>query len=75
MKSKSVQAFKPDPYVVTILNCAMWVFYGMPFVHPDSLLVVTINGAGLIIEAVYIVIFFIYSKSKQRVKYVVCTIL
>nr|GMC72225.1 bidirectional sugar transporter SWEET5-like [Ipomoea batatas] len=52
----------------------MWVFYGMPFVHPDSLLVVTINGAGLVIEAAYIIIFFIYSKPKQRKKIVIALI-
>ncbi|KAK4489048.1 hypothetical protein RD792_004842 [Penstemon davidsonii] len=49
----------------------MWVFYGMPFVHPDSILVVTINGAGLIIELFYLAIFFIYSdwpKRKQVIK-------
>nr|GMC74398.1 bidirectional sugar transporter SWEET5-like [Ipomoea batatas]GME06672.1 bidirectional sugar transporter SWEET5-like [Ipomoea batatas] len=74
IKSKSVQAFKVDPYLATILNCAMWVFYGMPFVHPDSLLVVTINGAGLVIEAAYIIIFFIYSKPKQRKKIVIALI-
>ncbi|XP_019197323.1 PREDICTED: bidirectional sugar transporter SWEET5-like [Ipomoea nil] len=71
IKSKSVQAFKADPYLATILNCAMWVFYGMPFVHPDSLLVVTINGAGLFIEAAYIIIFFIYSNSKNKKKIVI----
>ncbi|KAK6795290.1 hypothetical protein RDI58_008743 [Solanum bulbocastanum] len=53
-KAKTVMQFKPDPYVVTALNCAVWVFYGMPFVHPDSLLVVTINGIGLFIEFLYI---------------------
>ncbi|KAL9275539.1 Bidirectional sugar transporter SWEET5-like protein, partial [Drosera capensis] len=67
IRVKSVQHFKPDPYLAAILNCAMWVFYGMPFVHPDSLLVVMINGFGLFIEAVYIAIFFTYFKwSKKR---------
>ncbi|KAL8217553.1 hypothetical protein R6Q57_020926 [Mikania cordata] len=61
VKAKSVQSFKPDPYVATILNCAVWVFYGLPIVHPDSLLVVTINGAGFIIDVVYVTIFFFYS--------------
>uniref|UniRef100_M1C9T3 Seven-transmembrane-domain protein 1 n=1 Tax=Solanum tuberosum TaxID=4113 RepID=M1C9T3_SOLTU len=60
--------FKPDPYVVTALNCAVWVFYGMPFVHPDSLLVVTINGIGLFIEFSYIIVFFIYSDGPKRKK-------
>ncbi|GAB4860692.1 hypothetical protein Ancab_035854 [Ancistrocladus abbreviatus] len=70
IKAKSVQHFKPDPYLATILNCALWVFYGMPFVHPDSLLVITINGAGLVIETIYNLIFFIYSSSLQRKKIV-----
>lgn len=67
-KEKSVQAFKPDPYVATVLNCAMWVFYGMPFVHPDSLLVITINGTGFFIEVIYITIFFVYSDWPKRRK-------
>ncbi|KAM7471319.1 hypothetical protein LguiA_009502 [Lonicera macranthoides] len=66
IKAKSVQAYKPDPYVVTVINCAMWVFYGMPFVHPDSLLVVTINGAGFFIELVYVTIFVVYSSWGKR---------
>ncbi|KAL3835186.1 hypothetical protein ACJIZ3_009922 [Penstemon smallii] len=70
-KAKSVQSFKPDPYVATVLNCAMWVFYGMPFVHPDSILVVTINGAGLIIELFYLAIFFIYSDWPKRRKVII----
>ncbi|KAI3761358.1 hypothetical protein L1987_51772 [Smallanthus sonchifolius] len=37
IKAKSVQAFKPDPYVTTILNCAVWMFYSLPIVHPNSL--------------------------------------
>lgn len=65
---KSVQQFKPHPYLATVLNCSMWVFYGMPFVHPDSLLVVTINGIGFFIELVYVAIFFIYSDWPKRRK-------
>ncbi|KAM3246789.1 bidirectional sugar transporter SWEET5 [Capsicum annuum] len=67
-KDKRVMQFKPDPYVVTALNCAVWVFYGMPFVHPDSLLVVTINGIGLVIELIYVTIFFIYAEWQKRRK-------
>lgn len=67
IRAKSVQAFKPDPYVATLLNCAMWMFYGLPIVHPDSLLVITINGAGLVIETIFIVIFFTYSTWGGRV--------
>ncbi|XP_014492417.1 bidirectional sugar transporter SWEET6b-like [Vigna radiata var. radiata] len=68
IKQKSVEEFKPDPYIATVLNCAFWVFYGMPFVHPNSLLVVTINGVGLVFEFVYLAIFFIYATNKGRKK-------
>ncbi|CAN6713895.1 unnamed protein product [Malus baccata var. baccata] len=66
VKQKTVSDFKPDPYVLTLLNCALWVFYGMPFVHPDSILVVSINGAGVVIELFYILIFLIFSLGSQR---------
>ncbi|KAK7364701.1 hypothetical protein VNO80_13442 [Phaseolus coccineus] len=68
IKQKSVEEFKPDPYIATVLNCVFWVFYGMPFVHPNSLLVVTINGVGLVFEFVYLAIFFIYATNKGRRK-------
>lgn len=67
IKAKSVQAYKPDPYVATLLNCSVWMFYGLPIVHPDSLLIITINGAGFIIEAIFITIFFTYSTWGGRV--------
>ncbi|KAF3505300.1 hypothetical protein F2Q69_00040048, partial [Brassica cretica] len=67
-KMKSVSEFKPDPYLATVLNCMMWSFYGFPFVHPDSLLVITINGTGLFMELVYVTIFFIFATSAIRRK-------
>ncbi|XP_058733477.1 bidirectional sugar transporter SWEET7b-like [Vicia villosa] len=68
IKNKDVEEFKPDPYIATVLNCAFWVFYGLPFVHPNSLLVVTINGVGLVFEFVYLTIFYIYANNKGRKK-------
>ncbi|CAH2043779.1 unnamed protein product [Thlaspi arvense] len=67
-KMKSVSEFKPDPYVATVLNCMMWTFYGLPFVQPDSLLVITINGTGLFMELVYVTIFFVFASSSVRKK-------
>ncbi|CAM0881608.1 unnamed protein product [Alopecurus aequalis] len=68
VKRKDVEEFKADPYLATLLNCMLWVFYGLPVVHPNSILVVTINGVGLVVEAVYLVIFFIYSPNKKRLR-------
>ncbi|KAL5582551.1 hypothetical protein UlMin_014993 [Ulmus minor] len=58
----------PDAYLETALNCLLWVFFGMPFVQPDSLLVVTINSVGLVLELIYLAIFFIYATNNGRKK-------
>ena len=68
IKAKDVEEFKPDPYLATLLNCMLWVFYGLPIVHPNSILVVTINGIGLVVEGSYLIIFFIYSTNNKRVR-------
>ncbi|GMI95446.1 VEGETATIVE CELL EXPRESSED1 [Hibiscus trionum] len=65
-KVKSVLDFKSDPYLATLLNCMMWMIYALPIVHPDSTLIITINGIGLVVESIYISIFFIFSNNKKR---------
>ncbi|KAK1438559.1 hypothetical protein QVD17_04368 [Tagetes erecta] len=67
-KKKSVERFSPLPYLVTFVNCGLWVFYGLPLVRPHSLLVSTTNGAGFVIEFVYLLIFIFYSDHKKRIK-------
>ena len=67
-KKKSVEQFSPVPYLATLINCVVWVLYGLPIVHPHSTLVWTINGAGTAIEIVYLLLFIIYSDSKKRLK-------
>ncbi|KAK1268884.1 Bidirectional sugar transporter SWEET6b [Acorus gramineus] len=68
VKKKAVEEFSAIPYLATVLNCMLWVFYGLPIVHPNSILVVTINGIGLVLEAIYLSIYFTYSTNKQRKK-------
>ncbi|CAK8533720.1 unnamed protein product [Lathyrus sativus] len=68
IKKKDVEEFKSDPYLATLLNCAFWVFYGMPFVHPNSTLLVTINSVGFVFEIIYLTIFYIYATNKGRKK-------
>ncbi|RWW32424.1 hypothetical protein BHE74_00058360 [Ensete ventricosum] len=67
IKKGTVEQFSPIPYLATALNCMLWIFYGLPFVHPNSLLVITINGIGLAFESVYLTIFLIYSNAQGRV--------
>ncbi|XP_045798363.1 bidirectional sugar transporter SWEET5-like [Trifolium pratense] len=68
IKKKDVEEFKPDPYLVTLLNCAIWVFYGMPFVQPHDLYFVIVDGAGFVFQFVYLTIFYVYANNKGRKK-------
>ncbi|KAJ4972661.1 hypothetical protein NE237_005835 [Protea cynaroides] len=71
LKKGAVEGFEPEPYLASVLNCMLWVFYGLPLVHPDSILVVTINSIGLSMELIYVIIYFIYAPAKKRTKVVV----
>ncbi|KAF3332318.1 bidirectional sugar transporter SWEET4-like protein [Carex littledalei] len=67
-KKKSVEQFSPIPYIATLVNCMMWVLCGLPIVHPHSILVITINGAGMLIEISYILLFILYSQGRTRLQ-------
>lgn len=67
-KKGSVEQYSAVPYLATLMNCMVWTLYGLPMVHSHSLLVVTINGAGCVIEIIYITLFFIYSERTKRFK-------
>ncbi|KAK3156683.1 hypothetical protein QOZ80_2AG0110480 [Eleusine coracana subsp. coracana] len=67
-KKRSVEQYSPIPYVATLLNCMLWVVYGLPVVHPNSMLVITINGTGTAIELAYITLFLLYSAGPTRRK-------
>ncbi|KAH0468318.1 hypothetical protein IEQ34_003351 [Dendrobium chrysotoxum] len=67
-KKKSVEHFSVVPYVATLLNCMLWVLYGMPFLKPNSTLIITINGAGTVIELISIFIYLLYLDGSRWIK-------
>ncbi|KAI3910954.1 hypothetical protein MKX01_032307 [Papaver californicum] len=71
IKTKSTQQFSGVPYSMTLLNCLLSAWYGLPFVSPHNILVTTINGTGAVIEGIYVVMFIIYAPKKARFKMMV----
>ncbi|PKU63354.1 Bidirectional sugar transporter SWEET4 [Dendrobium catenatum] len=67
-KKKSVEEFSVIPYVATLLNCMLWMLYGLPIVHPNSTLVLTINCAGTAIEICYVILYLVFSDGPKRLK-------
>uniref|UniRef100_A0A5B7AVQ2 Putative bidirectional sugar transport SWEET 1 n=1 Tax=Davidia involucrata TaxID=16924 RepID=A0A5B7AVQ2_DAVIN len=66
--NKSTEQFSGIPYVMTLLNCLLSAWYGLPFVSPHNLLVSTINGTGVAIESIYVLIFLIFAPKKEKGK-------
>lgn len=68
VEKKSTEQFSGVPYVMTMLNCLLSGWYGLPFVSPNNLLVSTINGTGAVIELVYVVIFIALATKREKAK-------
>ncbi|WCJ26544.1 Bidirectional sugar transporter SWEET4 [Euphorbia peplus] len=69
-KKKSVEQYSPMPYLATLVNCMVWILYGLPMVNPNSILVITINGIGTTLELTYVLLFIVFSDNKKRLKVV-----
>ncbi|KAF8081500.1 hypothetical protein N665_0881s0001 [Sinapis alba] len=54
--------------IVMVVKCSLWVLYGLPLVQNDSILVTTSNGVGLVIEVIYLMVFFIYCEEESERK-------
>ncbi|XP_076915133.1 bidirectional sugar transporter SWEET16-like [Bidens hawaiensis] len=68
VKRKSAENYNGTPYVATLLSCSLWILYGL--LDPDDgLLIFTTNAAGAAMQALYLVILFIYSTKEKRVQY------
>ncbi|WVZ67941.1 hypothetical protein U9M48_016953 [Paspalum notatum var. saurae] len=65
IRKRSTEDFSGVPYNMTLLNCLLSAWYGLPFVSPNNILVTTINGTGSVIEVIYVVIFLIFAADRR----------
>ncbi|XAR49621.1 hypothetical protein NMG60_11032885 [Bertholletia excelsa] len=68
IKNKSTEQFSCIPYLMALLNCLLFTWYGLPFVSPHNLLVSTISAVGAALESMYIVVFVIFAPKKEKGK-------
>ncbi|KAG9443837.1 hypothetical protein H6P81_015177 [Aristolochia fimbriata] len=66
VKKKSTENFKSIPYVATLLSTSLWTFYGV--LKPGGLLVATVNGAGAVLQTIYVILFLIYAPKDTKIK-------
>ncbi|XP_058212491.1 bidirectional sugar transporter SWEET17-like [Rhododendron vialii] len=66
IKQRSTEEFESLPYICTLLNSSLWTYYGL--MKSGELLVATVNGFGIVVEAIYLSIFLIYAPQNTRAK-------
>lgn len=65
VKKKSTQDYEGLPYVTTLMNASLWSFYGI--LKPGGLLILTVNGAGSVLQTIFVTLFLIYAPPKTKV--------
>ncbi|GAB2287303.1 hypothetical protein Dimus_021684 [Dionaea muscipula] len=66
VKKKSTENYNGLPYITTLLSTSLWTFYGL--LKPGGLLVVTVNGAGTVLQFTYVTLFLTYAPRDNKVK-------
>ncbi|PKA58419.1 Bidirectional sugar transporter SWEET16 [Apostasia shenzhenica] len=49
---------------MTLLSTSLWTYYGL--LKPDGLLVVTVNGTGTVLQAIYVLLYLFYAPKETR---------
>lgn len=72
VKAKSTERFDGLPYLLSLLNCCICLWYGLPWVSDGGrALVATVNGTGALFQLAYISLFVLYADStRTRLKIV-----
>ncbi|RZB82995.1 Bidirectional sugar transporter SWEET2 isoform D [Glycine soja] len=60
--------FSGLPYIYSLLNCLICMWYGTPLISADNLLVTTVNSIGAVFQFVYIIIFLMYAEKAKKVR-------
>uniref|UniRef100_J3L0U5 Bidirectional sugar transporter SWEET n=2 Tax=Oryza brachyantha TaxID=4533 RepID=J3L0U5_ORYBR len=68
VRNGSTEQFSAMPYIYSLLNCLICLWYGLPFVSYGVVLVATVNSIGAVFQLAYTATFVAFADAKQRVK-------
>ncbi|MED6170790.1 Bidirectional sugar transporter sweet2 [Stylosanthes scabra] len=68
IRNGSTEMFSGLPYIYSLMNCLICMWYGMPLVSSDNLLVTTVNSIGAVFQFVYIIIFLVHAEKSKKVR-------
>lgn len=68
VRNESTEQFSGLPYVYSLLNCLICMWYGLPFVSYGVTLVVTVNSIGAIFQLAYLSLFIAHADRTKKLK-------
>ncbi|KAJ3695660.1 hypothetical protein LUZ60_001037 [Juncus effusus] len=68
VRNKSTEQFSGLPYVYSLLNCLICMWYGLPIVSYGVVLVITVNSIGAVFQFTYLTLFLIYADTRRKIK-------
>ncbi|TKY49249.1 Bidirectional sugar transporter SWEET2 [Spatholobus suberectus] len=66
IRNGSTEMFSGLPYIYSLLNCLICLWYGTPLISADNFLVTTVNSIGAVFQFVYIVLFLMYAERAKK---------
>ncbi|KAE8786518.1 Bidirectional sugar transporter SWEET2a [Hordeum vulgare] len=71
VRNGSTEQFSATPYIYSLLNCLVCMWYALPFVSYGVVLVATVNTIGAVFQLAYTAVFIAYADAKKRLKVLV----
>lgn len=68
IRKKSTEEYSCVPYIMALMNCVLYTWYGLPVVSYkwENFPVVTINGLGILLELSFIMIYFYFASANGK---------
>ncbi|KAK7257127.1 hypothetical protein RIF29_30868 [Crotalaria pallida] len=68
IRNGSTEMFSGLPYIYSLMNCLICLWYGTPLISPDNLLVTSVNSIGAAFQLLYIVLFLMHAQNGKKVR-------
>ncbi|GMP24710.1 hypothetical protein CsSME_00001885 [Camellia sinensis var. sinensis] len=71
IKKKSTEEYSCVPYIIALLNCFFYTWYGLPIVSYgwENFPFITINSLGLLLKLSSILIYFWFASAIEKASY------
>ncbi|XP_077228810.1 nodulin MtN3 family protein [Tasmannia lanceolata] len=68
VKKRNTEEFSCVPYIIALLNCLLYTWYGLPVVSVkwENFPVVTINGLGILLESSFILLYILFASAQTK---------